>query len=187
MMRIIGCTTAHDRTAKRGIRSSELTRRKNSRGASSGWPAQAARRVPAVVAAGGERGGSCGTRTGSSCQSNANPRTRTDGTGADTNGYPVYRAQAQHTPPPTRSGGANSKQWRSGVAAFLGAGYRVSLVAVVFVAETTGRALLHRPARLAAVAAELVVGRSSFVTTYQRPPAPAAAELLAGSTSATGD
>ncbi len=139
----------------------------------------------AVVAAGGERGGSCGTRTGSSCQSNANPRTRTDGTrrhqwvsGVPCAGTTYAASYALRW--------RDSKQWRSGVAAFLGAGYRVSLAAVVFVAETTGRASFIVPARLAAVAAELVVGRSS-VTTYQRPAAPAAAELLAGSTSATGD
>ena len=53
-----------------------------------------------------------------------------------------------------------------GVAAFLGAGYRVPLAAVMFVAETTGRASFVVPALLAAVAAELVMGRSS-VTEYQ--------------------
>ena len=62
-----------------------------------------------------------------------------------------------------------------GVAAFLGAGYRVPLAAVMFVAETTGRASFIVPALLAAVAAELVMGHSS-VTTYQRTAAPAAAE-----------
>ena len=55
-----------------------------------------------------------------------------------------------------------------GVAAFLGAGYRVPLAAVMFVAETTGRPSFVVPGLLAAVAAELVMGRSS-VTTYQRP------------------
>ena len=55
-----------------------------------------------------------------------------------------------------------------GVAAFLGAGYRVPLAAVMFVAETTGRPSFVVPALLAAVAAELVMGRSS-VTSYQRP------------------
>ena len=69
-----------------------------------------------------------------------------------------------------------------GVAAFLGAGYRVPLAAVMFVAETTGRASFIVPALLAAVAAELVMGHSS-VTTYQRTAAPAAAEGVAGSTS----
>ena len=53
-----------------------------------------------------------------------------------------------------------------GVAAFLGAGYRVPLAAVMFVAETTGRPGFVVPGLLAAVAAELVMGRSS-VTTYQ--------------------
>ena len=51
-----------------------------------------------------------------------------------------------------------------GVAAFLGAGYRVPLAAVMFVAETTGRASFIVPALLAAVAAELVMGRSSVTT-----------------------
>lgn len=53
-----------------------------------------------------------------------------------------------------------------GVAAFLGAGYRVPLAAVMFVAETTGRPSFIVPGLLAAVAAELVMGRSS-VTAYQ--------------------
>ena len=54
-----------------------------------------------------------------------------------------------------------------GVAAFLGAGYRVPLAAVMFVAETTGRPGFVVPGLLAAVAATLVAGRSS-VTVYQR-------------------
>ncbi len=54
-----------------------------------------------------------------------------------------------------------------GVAAFLGAGYRVPLAAVMFVAETTGRPGFIVPGLLAAVAAALVMGRAS-VTTYQR-------------------
>jgi CIC family chloride channel protein len=54
-----------------------------------------------------------------------------------------------------------------GVAAFLGAGYRVPLAAVMFVAETTGRPGFIVPGLLAAVAAMLVMGRGS-VTTYQR-------------------
>ncbi len=54
-----------------------------------------------------------------------------------------------------------------GVAAFLGAGYRVPLAAVMFVAEATGHPGFVVPGLLAAVAAELVMGRSS-VTTYQR-------------------
>jgi CIC family chloride channel protein len=54
-----------------------------------------------------------------------------------------------------------------GVAAVLGAGYRVPLAAVVFVAEAAGRPGYVVPALLAAVAAELVMGRRS-VTVYQR-------------------
>jgi CIC family chloride channel protein len=53
-----------------------------------------------------------------------------------------------------------------GIAAFLGAGYRVPLAAVMFVAETTGRPGFVVPGLLAAVAAELVMGRSS-ITNYQ--------------------
>lgn len=53
-----------------------------------------------------------------------------------------------------------------GVAAFLGAGYRVPLAAVMFVAETTGRPGFIVPGLLAAVAAMLVMGQAS-VTTYQ--------------------
>jgi CIC family chloride channel protein len=56
-----------------------------------------------------------------------------------------------------------------GVAAFLGAGYRVPLAGVMFVAETTGRPSFVVPGLLAAVAAELVMGRSS-VTDYQMDP-----------------
>ena len=56
-----------------------------------------------------------------------------------------------------------------GVAAFLGAGYRVPLAAVMFVAETTGQPGFVVPGLLAAVAAELVMGRSS-VTSYQLAP-----------------
>jgi CIC family chloride channel protein len=54
-----------------------------------------------------------------------------------------------------------------GVAAFLGAGYRVPLAAVMFVAEATGHPGFVVPGLLAAVAAELVMGSSS-VTTYQK-------------------
>jgi CIC family chloride channel protein len=54
-----------------------------------------------------------------------------------------------------------------GVAAVLGAGYRVPLAAVVFVAEATGRPGFIVPALLAAVAADLMMGRQS-VTAYQR-------------------
>jgi CIC family chloride channel protein len=54
-----------------------------------------------------------------------------------------------------------------GVAAFLGAGYRVPLAAVMFVAETTGRPSFIVPGLLAAVAAELMMSASS-VTNYKR-------------------
>jgi CIC family chloride channel protein len=53
-----------------------------------------------------------------------------------------------------------------GVAAFLGAGYRVPLAAVMFVAEATGRSTFVVPGVIAAVVAELLMGRMS-VTTYQ--------------------
>ena len=53
-----------------------------------------------------------------------------------------------------------------GAAAFLGAGYRVPLAAVVFVAEVTGRPGFIVPGLLAAVVAELVMGTRS-VTEYQ--------------------
>jgi CIC family chloride channel protein len=53
-----------------------------------------------------------------------------------------------------------------GVAAFLGAGYRVPLAAVMFVAETTGRPALIVPGLLASVAAELMMGGDS-VAPYQ--------------------
>ena len=56
-----------------------------------------------------------------------------------------------------------------GVAAFLGAGYRVPLAAVMFVAETTGRPNFVVPALLAAVVAELVMGDQS-ITAFQRRP-----------------
>jgi CIC family chloride channel protein len=52
-----------------------------------------------------------------------------------------------------------------GIAAFLGAGYRVPLAAVMFVAETTGRPGFIVPGLIAAVVAELMMGTS--VTTYQ--------------------
>jgi CIC family chloride channel protein len=48
-----------------------------------------------------------------------------------------------------------------GMAAFLGAGYRTPLAAVLFVAETTGRAGFVVPALVATAAAQLVVGRTS--------------------------
>ena len=56
-----------------------------------------------------------------------------------------------------------------GVAAFLGAGYRVPLAAVMFVAEATGRPGFVVPGLLAAVVAELMMGRRS-VTAYQQAP-----------------
>ena len=55
-----------------------------------------------------------------------------------------------------------------GVAAVLGAGYRVPLAAVVFVAEATGRPGFIVPALLAAVAADLMMGGASL-TAYQQP------------------
>ena len=56
-----------------------------------------------------------------------------------------------------------------GIAAFLGAGYRVPLAAVMFVAETTGQPGFIVPALFAAVAAELVMGDQS-ITAFQRSP-----------------
>jgi CIC family chloride channel protein len=56
-----------------------------------------------------------------------------------------------------------------GMAAFLGAGYRVPLAGVMFVAETTGQPGFIVPALFAVVAAELLMGRES-VTTFQRSP-----------------
>jgi CIC family chloride channel protein len=53
-----------------------------------------------------------------------------------------------------------------GVSAFLGAGYRVPLAAVMFVAETTGKAGYVVPALIAAVVADIVMGRDC-VTAYQ--------------------
>src|SRR5205823_4999558 len=53
-----------------------------------------------------------------------------------------------------------------GIAAFLGAGYRVPLAAVMFVAESTGRPGFVVPGLLAAVVAQLLMGRSS-VSSYQ--------------------
>jgi len=53
-----------------------------------------------------------------------------------------------------------------GIAAFLGAGYRVPLAAVMFVAESTGRPGFVVPGLLAAVGAQLVMGRAS-VSAYQ--------------------
>lgn len=63
-----------------------------------------------------------------------------------------------------------------GVAAFLGAGYRVPLAAVMFVAETTGKPNFVVPALFAAVMAELVMGDHS-ITAYQRSPDAGGGEL----------
>src|SRR5207244_1349986 len=54
-----------------------------------------------------------------------------------------------------------------GIAAFLGAGYRVPLAAIMFVAEATGRPGFVVPGLLATVVAGLVMNRSS-VTSYQQ-------------------
>jgi CIC family chloride channel protein len=54
-----------------------------------------------------------------------------------------------------------------GIAAFLGAGYRVPLAAVMFVAEATGRPGFVVPGLLAAVVAQLVMGTTS-VSAYQQ-------------------
>ena len=69
-----------------------------------------------------------------------------------------------------------------GVAAFLGAGYRVPLAGVMFVAEATGRPGFIVPGVLAAVVAQLIMGHSS-VTTYQRPTEPGRAEEAGASES----
>lgn len=53
-----------------------------------------------------------------------------------------------------------------GMAAFLGAGYRVPLASVVFVAEFTGRPGFVVPGLIAAVVAQLLMGRDS-VSPYQ--------------------
>jgi CIC family chloride channel protein len=55
-----------------------------------------------------------------------------------------------------------------GVAAFLGAGYRVPLAAVVFTAEATGRAAFIVPGIIAAVVAQLFMGTAS-ASQYQLP------------------
>jgi CBS domain-containing protein len=55
-----------------------------------------------------------------------------------------------------------------GAAAFLGAGYRTPIAAVVFVAESTGRPGFIVPALLATAVAQLVMGRQS-VTGFQLP------------------
>ena len=53
-----------------------------------------------------------------------------------------------------------------GVAAFLGAGYRTPLAAVMFVAESTGRPGFIVPGLIATVISQLIMGSSS-VSTYQ--------------------
>lgn len=55
-----------------------------------------------------------------------------------------------------------------GMAAFLGAGYRTPLAAVVFVAETTGSPAFVVPALLATAASQLLLGDSSSVALHQR-------------------
>lgn len=55
-----------------------------------------------------------------------------------------------------------------GIAAFLGAGYRVPLAAVTFIAEATGRPGYIVPGLLAAVMADVVMGSNS-ITSYQLP------------------
>jgi len=55
-----------------------------------------------------------------------------------------------------------------GIAAFLAAGYRTPLTGVIFVAETTGRPGFVVPGLIAAVVAQLVMGRNS-VAPDQRP------------------
>jgi CBS domain-containing protein len=54
-----------------------------------------------------------------------------------------------------------------GVAAFLGAGYRVPLAAVVFVAESTGRPGFVVPGLIAAASSQLLVGKAS-ASIYQQ-------------------
>ena len=54
-----------------------------------------------------------------------------------------------------------------GIAAFLGAGYRVPLAAVMFVAEATGRPGFVVPGLIAATIAQIVMGKAS-VSSYQR-------------------
>jgi chloride channel protein, CIC family len=53
-----------------------------------------------------------------------------------------------------------------GIAAFLGAGYRVPLAAIMFVAESTGRPGFVVPALIAAAVSQLVMGKRS-VSAYQ--------------------
>lgn len=67
----------------------------------------------------------------------------------------------------TSASGAGNLFVLVGMAAFLGAGYRVPLASVVFVAEATGKPGFIVPALLACAASQLVMGRRS-VSTYQR-------------------
>ncbi len=55
-----------------------------------------------------------------------------------------------------------------GMAAFLGAGYRTPVAAVMFVAESTGRPGFVVPGLIATAVAQLVMGRTS-VSAYQQP------------------
>ncbi|HUF32537.1 MAG TPA: chloride channel protein [Acidimicrobiales bacterium] len=54
-----------------------------------------------------------------------------------------------------------------GLAAFLGAGYRTPIASVMFVAETTGRALYVVPALVAAAASQLLIGRATVSSGQQ--------------------
>lgn len=63
-----------------------------------------------------------------------------------------------------------------GVAAFLGAGYRVPLAAVVFVAESTGRPGFVVPALIAAATSQVLMGRMS-ASEYQQDTRVGALEL----------
>jgi CIC family chloride channel protein len=54
-----------------------------------------------------------------------------------------------------------------GIAAFLGAGYRVPLAAVVFVAESTGRPGFVVPGLIAAASSQLLIGKAS-ASAYQQ-------------------
>ena len=85
------------------------------------------------------------------------------------------RACSSPSSSPARCSGRRSRPWSAGRRACSrssasphssGPGYRVPLAAVMFVAEATGRPGFIVPALLAAVAGELVMGRSS-VTEYQ--------------------
>ncbi|MEZ5235143.1 MAG: chloride channel protein [Acidimicrobiales bacterium] len=68
----------------------------------------------------------------------------------------------------TPAGATNSFFPLVGVAAFLGAGYRVPLAGVVFAAEATGRPGFIVPGMVAAMVAQLFMGSTS-ASTYQQP------------------